>query len=528
MRSLYHVGSRGRAIFLFCAAVIAAGHAQTYKVLNSNLGYPWPFIQGTDGNLYGTTAGGGEITKLTLAGILTTVAGIDYGTVAPLVQASDGNFYGTIYTTPDSDNGAVFQLTPAGVVTTLHTFNWSDGALPRAALVQGTDGALYSTTDEGGQYGNGVFFKITTTGVYTKLYDFGNLSAEPLGVIQGADGNFYGTTYFSAGYGTVFKITPAGALTTLHNFSGGTADGARPAVLVQAVNGKLYGTTSGGGANNLGTIFEITTAGVLTTLHSFSFSDGYNYYASQMIQATNGNLYGALSAGGATACGEGVGYGCGTIFEITPSGTFSVVHTFTGPYGATPNGLFQDTNGTLYGTTYYGGPSNYGVFFSLSLGLGAFVNTIPTSGAVGTPITIFGTNLTGATSVSFNGTPAAYTVVSGTVIATTVPAGATTGKIEVVTPSATLYTNLAPFRVTPSITSFTPTSGSPGTVLVITGNGFLKASRVTFYKNILASSFTVDSDTQITVTVPAGAMTGPLQVTTPGGTVTSAGTFTVN
>jgi uncharacterized repeat protein (TIGR03803 family) len=180
-------------------------------------------------------------------------------------------------------------------------------------------------------------------------------------------------------------------------------------------------------------VFEITTTGSYTTLHSFNGIDGENHY-SGLIQATNGNLYGTTSAGGA--------HNGGTTFEITAAGTFTTIHNFCAlsmcSDGTWPRaGLFQATNGTLYGTTLYGGEGG-GTIFSLSLGLAPFVQTVPGSGPVGTPVTILGTDLTGASSVSFNGTQAAFDVVSATQIATTVAVGATTGKIEVVTPGATL------------------------------------------------------------------------------------------
>jgi uncharacterized repeat protein (TIGR03803 family) len=492
-------------------------HAQTFKILSDQIGYPWtPLIQGLDGNFYG--AGDGPIFSVSAEG---TVATLNYGQ-APwgLVLATDGNFYGTNYTGGLYGNGNIYRITPSGVVTDLHDFQGPEGALPYdAALVQGTDGNLYGTTFEGGAYDSGAAYKITLSGAYTKLADFTDAEGFPIGaLIQATDGYFYGVTGL-----IVFKMTPAGTLTTLHTFSG--SDGSEPYFgLIQASNGKLYGTTTIGGANNDGTVFEVTTSGSFTILHNFDGTDGENPYCG-LLQATNGNFYGTTQAGGA--------HNGGTIFEITAGGTFTTIHNFCalsmcsdGDYPRA--GLFQATNGVLYGSTFYGGDNDYGTIFSLSLGLAPFVQAVPGAGPVGTPVTILGTDLTGASSVSFDGTPAAFDVVSATQITTTVPSGATTGKIEVVTPGATLFTNLANFRVTPVISGFSPTSGPAGTVVVITGESLLKTSRVTFYKNAVASSFTVNSDTQITVTVPPGASTGPIQVTTPGGTVTSTATFTVN
>jgi uncharacterized repeat protein (TIGR03803 family) len=252
-------------------------------------------------------------------------------------------------------------------------------------------------------------------------------------------------------------------------------------------------------------------------LHNFNGTDGSKPYA-RLVQATDGNFYGTTYQGGA---------GAGTVFKITPGGTLTTLHSFNQSDGTGPFGLVQATDGNFYGTTYSGGANSYyGTIFSLSVGLGPFVKTLPTSGKVGAAVKILGTNLTGATRVSFNGTAAAFTVVSASEISTTVPAGATTGKVRVTTPGGTLLSNLA-FRVTPVISSFSPTSGPVGTVVVITGQSLTGATSVTF-GGVKATSFTVDSYTQITATVPTGAQTGKIGVTTAGGTATSVGTFTVN
>jgi uncharacterized repeat protein (TIGR03803 family) len=220
---------------------------------------------------------------------------------------------------------------------------------------------------------------------------------------------------------------------------------------VQAGNGNFYGTTPYGGANSAGTVFEMTSAGKLTTLYSFcsqpNCPDGY-YPSASLVQATNGNFYGTTPAGGTkTPCG-------GTVFEMTSAGKLTTGHYFDVSSGCNPDGgLVQATNGFLYGTTSYGGSSNNcykrcGTVFSLDPGLRAFVETQPTSGKMGARVIILGNDLTGATSVSFNGTAATYTLFSGTEIKTTVPTGATTGAVEVTTPNGTLKSNVV-FRVTP-------------------------------------------------------------------------------
>jgi uncharacterized repeat protein (TIGR03803 family) len=204
-----------------------------------------------------------------------------------------------------------------------------------------------------------------------------------------------------------------------------------------------------------------------------------------------------------------------------------VLHNFSGSDGSYPNGgLAQYTSGAFYGTTYGGGAYGLGTVFSVSVGLGPFVETQPNSGKVGTAVKVLGNNLTGASSVTFDGTAATFNVVSSSEITTTVPADATTGKVEVKTPSGTLFSNMA-FRVTPTISSFSPTSGPVDTSVKITGESLKGATSVTF-GGVKAASFKVDSDTEITAVVPTGAKTGKIGVTTPGGTATSAATFTVN
>ncbi|HXZ39838.1 MAG TPA: choice-of-anchor tandem repeat GloVer-containing protein, partial [Terriglobales bacterium] len=209
------------------------------------------------------------------------------------------------------------------------------------------------------------------------------------------------------------------------------------------------------GINNDGTVFTITPKGELTVLHSFDGTDGF-YASDALVQATDGNFYGTTTAGGAS------GYcvaGCGTLFKMTPKGTLTTLYSFCTaagcPDGEFPyGGLVQGTDGNFYGTTYDGGASSAcgasgcGTVFSLSVGLGPFVKTNPTSGKVGAKVTILGNGLTGATSVTFNGTAATFTAVRNSEITTTVPAGATTGTVEVTAPKGMLKSNL-PFRVTP-------------------------------------------------------------------------------
>jgi uncharacterized repeat protein (TIGR03803 family) len=441
---------------VFCAVGAISSPGQTLTTLvnfdganGANL-YMVSLVQGTDGNFYGTTAGGGAngdgtVFKMTAGGTLTTLHSFDRtdgaNPYAGLVLATNGNFYGTTIAGGANGEGTVFKMTAGGTLTTLHSFDGTDGSEPYAGLVQATNGNFYGTTFSSGANGDGTIFKITPGGTLTTLFSFdGPHGASPIaGLVQATNGNFYGVASGGGanGDGTVFEITPGGKLTTLLNFDG--ADGAGPyGGLVQAANGSFYGTTGGGGTNPDGTVFEITPGGTLTHLYSFcsqtSCADGRTPTAG-LVLATDGNFYGTTGGGGAN--------GDGTVFEITPGGTLTTLHSFDGPDGETPyGGLVQGTNGNFYGTTDVGGANGDGTVFSLSVGLGPFVETLPTSGKVGAAVIILGTNLTGATSVTFNGLAATFTVVSGSEIKTTVPSGATTGQVKVTTPSGTLTSNV--------------------------------------------------------------------------------------
>lgn len=425
-----------------------------------------------------------------------------------LVQGTDGNLYGTTLTGGGADEGMAFKITPTGTLTVLHNFchldGCADGDVPLSGLVLANSADLYGVTTFGGaaEFG-GTVFKITSIGRVTTLYSFCVQSGCPDGTNPGAalikaeDGNLYGTTASGGAnaHGTAFKITPGGTLTTLHSFcaESGCVDGGNPVgALVQARDGSLYGSTGTGGANNGGIVFKMSKQGIVTTVYAFCSTrkchDGKQPQAA-LIQATNGDLYGTTAAGGT--------YNGGTVFKIAPSsGRFTKLYSFCAQmelrcpdgyspigalvqatdgnlFGTTESGgandlgtifkttldgvlttlynsnensfggtMVQATDGILYGTTLYGGAHGGGSVFSLSVGLGPFVKALPTFGKAGADVTILGTNLTGATSVSFNGMPADLTVISASEIKTVVPAGATTGVVEVATPSGILSSNV--------------------------------------------------------------------------------------
>ena len=457
------------AVLLFWAVGAIGSSAQTFNTLLSfdvsDGSGPNALIQGFDGNFYGTTGfggtnGDGTFFKSTPAGTLTTIYSFcaqtncaDGERPVTVVQGRDGNFYGVTLIggllscgLSGSGCGTVFKITSAGALTTLHTFSeGTDGGFP-AALLQGTDGNFYGVTGSTPK-NDGTVFKITAAGALTTLHTFkGSDGGNPEGLMQATDGNFYGTTVNGGGGlgGTVFKMTPAGTLTTLVFFSEGGP--AHPlAGLMQASDGNFYGTTTNLNAGDpYGTVFQMTPSGSLSVIYSFCRRTlncpGGNDPQATLVQGTDGNLYGTTTLGG----GHNGPSGCGTVFQITLAGTLATLQDFDLTNGCNPvAALLQDTNGNFYGTTSGGGANSVGTVFSLNMGLGPFVTTNPAMGNAGIKVGILGTNLKGATAVSFNGTAAKFSVVGKSVIVATVPAGATTGFVTVATPTGTLTSNVA-------------------------------------------------------------------------------------
>ena len=370
-------------------ALAPAAHAQTvtestlYNFTGNadSLGPGAALIEGGDGQLYGTAVGNfftdfGEVFRISLAGALTPLyrfsGGADGGTpVAPVVLGADGSLYGTTFgNLLTGTQGTVFKL-PAvgGTLATLFNFSGdANGGHPESGLVQGSDGSFFGAT-AGGASGYGTLFKVTSSGALTTLAALTNFDgAQPFSPpIEGSDGNFYGVTTFGgvSNFGTVYQLTPAGVLTTLYSFRG-AGDGATPSgPLVEGPDGNFYGATAANGSvsaanGGSGTIFMITPAGTLTTLHLFTVStDGEN--SSGLFLASDGNLYGDTSSGGAN--------NTGTVFRVTPTGSFTTLYSFaaTGD-GARPQaGLIQAGDGNFYGTTSGGGTSLDGTVFRLTL-----------------------------------------------------------------------------------------------------------------------------------------------------------------
>lgn len=314
---------------------------------------PNGLVLGTDGSFYGTTASGGTgayctrdggcgtIFRVTPHGTLTTLYSFcsqpncadGYSPIGELIQSGDGNLYGVTYIGGNTGCyfnegcGTVFEITPSGTFTSLYAFcseyDCQDGELPVGGLVQATDGALYGTTPMGGT-GGGTFFKIVS-GILTVISSFEYGRGGPSAALTlGSDGNFYGVESNSGldRVGTVFQITPEGVVTILYEFTKFSGIGIYPmGGLVQDNDGNLYGTTSGT-HGSYGAIFQITTAGVLTTIHIFHKKDG-EYPVAALVQAKDGSLYGTTLSGGDFSCAQ---FGCGTLFKVKPQSSSGSKH----------------------------------------------------------------------------------------------------------------------------------------------------------------------------------------------------------
>ena len=326
-----------------------------------------PLAIGKNGNYYGTSYLGGPTDDGTLYrfntnGTITVLSALNYvngsAPYAGLTLGKDGNYYGVTAAGGSFSNGVALRLSTANVQTTLAQFNGQNGQLPAAALVQGTDGIFYGTANGGGAYNYGTVFRMTTSGTISTLasFNYTDGSAPSPVLIQATDGNLYGTTEdggTNGGYGTVFRISATGQLTTLHSFNNSTDGGVPIAGVVQAADGNFYGVAIQGGTHGYGTVYEITADGVFTTLYAFSNStDGGSPWGGLMV-ANDGNLYGTTQAGGK--------YGFGTVFRLAPNGPVTTVAQFDGYNGANPSAAFlQGPDGNLYGTTLQGGANGLG------------------------------------------------------------------------------------------------------------------------------------------------------------------------
>jgi len=415
--------------------------------------------------------------------------------LATLVQGRDGRLYGS---TTGLTDGSIFGLTTAGAFTELFAFDGSDGANPDAGLTLAVDGNFYGTSFTGGSAEYGVLFKITPSGTYTPLHEFegsadGELPSAP--PIQASDGNLYGTTRGNFGVeATVYKYNLASeTFTTIYQFDG-THGQTVPAALTQGADGNLYGTAQGGGAYDCGTIFKMNRSGVILYYYSFPCGTGGALPSAPLVQAYDGNFYGTTFEGGV-----GQGQGDGTIFKMTQKGAVSILYSFKGGRdGASPNaGFVQATDGKLYGATGVGGTSGFGALFRITTA-GAYELLYSFPQNIGK---VPEYSLTQHTNGLFYGT-------------------AEGGGANNYGAVYDLNMGLGPF------VAFVIPTGGVGKSAQILGQGLTGTSSVTF-NGIAATSFKVLTDTYMTAVVPSGATTGPVIVTTPGGALKSNKSFRI-
>jgi len=417
-----------------------------------------------------------------------------------IAQSRGGNFYSTAPDIWTNGQGTAFKMTPAGALTVLHSFNGTDGLNTHSGLTLGTDLYYYGTTPAGGRYSHGTLFKMTDQGVVTTLHHFtggadgGNPGSPP---IEGIDGNFYGTTAIGGSpgnNGTIYQVSRSGAFATIHSFGYASPDGTTNSALTQGKDGYIYGTTLYGGANGLGTIFRFATSGAYATLYTFDGIHGRNPLGA-LVQADDGNFYGATTLGGTADAG--------IIFKITPNRTFTILHNFTGGGDGmnVVGGLMQATDGYLYGTNDIGGQGGF---------IGGVLFRISTSGAFAVLHNFF----------FDSGSSPQVTLLqhtNGKIYGDTAVGGVNNGG------DGTFFSfdvGLGPF------VSFYPAARQVGNTVQFLGQGFIGTSAVSF-DGTPASSFQVVADTYMTATVPDGATSGFLTVTTPHGTLKSNKQFLV-
>lgn len=542
-------------LFLFVAAAIPA-QAQTPTVLHIFMQTSTDacaprgnIVQGRDGHMYGGGGacgghGSGAIYKISSAGAESLFFSFPQQWTncggAGLTLGSDGNFYGACEGgNPATGLGSIFRLTPAGVFTDLHDFTGVDGdSLPVYPPIQASDGNFYGVTGNEVQVCGNVY-RLTPAGVYTNLHAFVfGSECHSSNVFQASDGNLYGTLAectLPGSVGCVYRISTAGVFKEIHGFAFTT--GQNPCTgLIQGKDGKLYGATNQGALNGSGNIYKMTTAGVSTDIHDFNNATDASCVNNfgppvNMLQVTDGSFYGVNPAYGPT--------GSGSIYKLTSANVFSAFLLPDPPVdGDLPSStLIQNTNGLVYGTTPGGGGTSttcpqicQGTFFSVPTGDEPFVNLEPTekTGNVGASVGMFGQGFSSASVVKFGGVAAKSKTLTGTTYLTAVvPAGAHTGTVTVTTGTTTL-TSPQTYKVKPKITTFTPSSGSPATLVTLHGTGLIQATTVKF-GTVKATKFTVVSDVEVTADVPSGLAAGAvvISITTPGGTANSLTKFTV-
>jgi uncharacterized repeat protein (TIGR03803 family) len=448
----------GLRLLSLCMAATAMLPAQTWLSFSENVGVDPPYAptQTASGALFGTAGGGvfnsGTVYAVTSKGLApfhtfycSTAWCPDGSPSGPLVQAPNGTLYGAAFPGGANGFGTIYQIAPDGAFTVLHSFTSLKGGGVLGGLIQAANGDFYGVTQSGGENDSGTIFRMTAGGAVTPLYSFCSHpgSACPGGqtpisaLVQASTGDLYGLSE-NGTTSAIYKLTLAGQFTTVYTFctQSDCPDGSfARGFLTMAADGSLYGGSTGAGTSReQGVIFRISPDDHVTVFHTFKIPKLSE--ALQMIPGSDGNLYGVAES---------------AIYRLTPDGDVTVILNVPSVPKIQENfgsitGLGQYTSGLLFATTIGGGQYGQGVILSFDAGLPPFVKAQPGSGGAGSAVTILGTSLAGATSVTFGGAPAVFTVTSDHAISATVPAGATNGAIQVVTPQGTLSTDV-PFFI---------------------------------------------------------------------------------
>jgi uncharacterized repeat protein (TIGR03803 family) len=433
-------------ILAFCGFVLIAFpmSGQTFSVIanfDASTYSPYGLIEGTDGNFYGASVGStltGNLFEITPEGTLSIVYTFcqlekcaDGAQPAQFLQTLDGNFYGVAKTGGKQGNvlggfGIAYELSSSGVFTVLHEFNGYDGYEPER-VVQKWDGRIYGTTNTGYDAAlNGTIFEIDpTSGHFRILADIPQSDVGPnSSIFLGTDG----VLYFDAPVkDSIVKFSSDGTFQTAYKF----LRESDPVDVIQTADGGFYGI-AGIGAGEA--FFALLPGDRLKTV---KVPSSLPPFISTSVQATDGYLYFGCFGGSESS-----------IVRIGQDLKIETVYSDSAGDFEPDGGLIQATDGNLYGISQKGGTNGYGTLFQINLGLPPFVRAVSAIGVAGSTVTLVGRDLSGTTSVSFNGTAAMFSVVSATEISATVPVGATSGPVQVTTSSGTLLSNMA-FTVRP-------------------------------------------------------------------------------
>jgi uncharacterized repeat protein (TIGR03803 family) len=374
----------------------SSAQAPTFNVLytfmgSSDGGEPYAgLVRDKAGNLYGTAIssgafGWGVVFKVDTSGaetVLHSFGGVTADGRTPyagLVRDKAGNLYGTTYEGGGigcvDGCGTVFKVDTTGTETVLHSFagGTADGCYPYGGLFRDSAGNLYGTTQSCGAFNFGMVFRLSKSGTLKVLHNFAGGTADGANPLYGSllmdnKGALYGVAQYggTSNDGVVYKLSKSGALRVLHSFAGGTTDGCNPdGTPAMDTLGNLYGTAVACGSSNMGVVWKVSKGGAEKVLHSFAggTTDGAVPIAGVVLDA-KGKLYGDTQNGGGTGC---FGSGCGTVYKVSKTGTLTLLHTFAGPEGAMPfGGVIRDTKGNLYGTAFLGGSLDWGTVWEIT------------------------------------------------------------------------------------------------------------------------------------------------------------------